>query len=227
MIKYCKDKKFLAYWFLIQFVLHIIFFILNIQYDKFKSKVLFIDFNFFILCFGLAYNFVMIFDSIILYKMNEANYKDEIGSLFLSILSEFLFSFYFSISISHSFCNTILYIFFVKEKIFDYKFKYIIFIIYIHIIYPLFLFLDLIFRKRFLLKVNNNENIIVILVLSIIHFIVNIIYFRSVKVIYHFIETIFVFIFGILLYIFYDYFTFLREEDSDDFVYNFYRNKLY
>ena len=103
----------------------------------------------------------------------------------------------------------------------------IIYIIYIYIIYPLFLFLDLIFRKRFLLKVNNNKNFIALFVISFIHFIVNIIYFRSVKVIYHFIETIFVFIFGILLYIFYDYFTFLREEDSDDFVYNFYRNKLY
>ena len=47
------------------------------------------------------------------------------------------------------------------------------------------------------------------------------------KIIYHFIETIIVFILGILLYIFYDYFTFLRDENSDDFVYNFYRNKLY
>ena len=227
MIKYCKNKIFLTYWFLFQFIFHIIFFILQIQYDKFKSKVLLFDFNFFILMFGLAYNFLMIFDSIILYKMNEANYNDEISSLFLSILSEFLFSFYFSITISHSFCNTILYIFIIKEKIFGYKLKYIIYIIYIYIIYPLFLFLDLIFRKRFLLKVNNNENIIVILVFSIIHFIVNIIYFNSVKIIYHIIENIIVFILGILLYIFYDYFTFLRDEDSDEFVYNFYRNKIY
>ena len=177
--------------------------------------------------FGLIYNFIMIFDSIILYKMEEANFNDEISSIFLSVLSEFCFSFYLSISISHSFCNVIFYILVMKEKIFDYKIKYIIYLIYIYIIYPSFLLLDMIFRKRYLLKINNNENIYVILVLSIIHFVLNIIYFNSIKIIYHFIETIIVCILGILLYIFYDYFTFLRDENSDDFVYNFYRNKLY
>ena len=227
MIKYCKNKIFLTYWFFFQFVFHIIFLILHFQYDKFKSKLFLFDFNFYILMFGLIYNFIMIFDSIILYKMEEANFNDEISSIFLSVLSEFCFSFYFSISISHSFCNVIFYILVMKEKIFDYKIKYIIYLIYIYIIYPSFLLLDMIFRKRYLLKINNNENIYVILVLSIIHFVLNIIYFNSIKIIYHFIETIIVFILGILLYIFYDYFTFLRDENSDDFVYNFYRNKLY
>ena len=91
----------------------------------------------------------------------------------------------------------------------------------------MFVFLDLIFRKRFLLKVNDNKNFIIIFLFIILHFTLNYFYFDSVKIIYHIIENILVLILGILLYIFYDYFTFLREEDSDELVYNFYRNKLY
>ena len=111
MIKYCKNKKCLINFFLFQFVFHVSFFILQIQYDKFKSKLFLIDFNFYILLFGFVYNFIMIFDSIIIFKMKEANYKEEISSLFFSIFSDYFFSIYFSVIISHSIGNILLHIY--------------------------------------------------------------------------------------------------------------------